>query len=165
VLPPETSALVAEMLRGVVDHGTAEAAAINGYSACGKTGTALKPYPGGYLGPDGAKHYMGTFVGFLPCEDPQLSIIVVIDDPSSSAYTGGAISAPVFAELAAFAVRHFEIRPSADEDEGDVSDDGRVQALPAGTEPPPDPEAVGGPSTTSTSTPVTDAAAATPPDD
>jgi cell division protein FtsI (penicillin-binding protein 3) len=165
VLPPETSALMAEMLRGVVDHGTAEAAAINGYSACGKTGTALKPFPGGYLGPDGAKHYMGTFVGFLPCEDPQLSIIVVIDDPSSSAYTGGAISAPVFAELSALAVRHFEIRPNADEDEGDVGDDGRVQALPAGTEPPPDPEAVGGPSTTSTSTPVADAAAATPPDD
>jgi hypothetical protein len=145
----------------VVDHGTAEAAAISGYSSCGKTGTALKPFPGGYLGPDGAKHYMGTFVGFLPCESPQLSIIVVIDDPSSSAYTGGAISAPVFAELSDFAVRHFEIRPSdpADASDGAPTDGGgRVQARPAGSPPPPDPEALAAQASTTT-------VATVPPDD
>lgn len=155
VIDPQTAATMTEMLRGVVDHGTAEAAAIPGYSACGKTGTALKPFPGGYLGPDGAKHYIGTFVGFLPCEDPQLSIIVVIDDPSSSAYTGGAISAPVFAELAAFAVRHFEIRPSEPAAPA-VRADGRVQARPAGAPPPPDPDEAVADTTTVASSPPPD---------
>lgn len=156
VLDPQTAATMTEMLRGVVDHGTAEAAAISGYSSCGKTGTALKPFPGGYLGPDGVKHYIGTFVGFLPCEDPQLSIIVVIDDPSSSAYTGGAISAPVFAELSDFAVRHFEIRPSAADstDGGDVPGGGRVRARPAGSPPSPQPgDASAATSTTVVTTP------------
>jgi cell division protein FtsI (penicillin-binding protein 3) len=156
VLDPATAATMTEMLRGVVDHGTAEAAAISGYSSCGKTGTALKPFEGGYLGPDGAKHYMGTFVGFLPCENPQLSIIVVIDDPSSSAYTGGAISAPVFAELADFAVRHFEIRPSdstaGTEGEGERDSDGRVQARPAGSPPAVEPDDPAGSTTTTTPT-------------
>jgi cell division protein FtsI (penicillin-binding protein 3) len=134
VVSEGTAATMTEMFRGVVEHGTAESAAINGYSACGKTGTALKPFENGYTGPDGATHYMGTFVGFLPCDDPQLSIIVVIDDPATGTYTGGAISAPVFAELADYAVRHFEIPPVRDESPG-----GAKLAPPAGS--PPDPPA------------------------
>jgi cell division protein FtsI (penicillin-binding protein 3) len=159
VLSPATAGLMTDMLQGVVDDGTAKAASVSGYSACGKTGTALKPFDSGYVGPDGAKHYMGTFVGFLPCEDPQLSIIVVIDDPSTSAYTGGAVSAPVFAELADFAVRHFEIRPtSPDEVTGGDTPGERVQARPAGSPPPPE-ESPPGPGATPTTS------ARTPPDD
>jgi hypothetical protein len=98
----------------VVETGTAKAARIEGYTACGKTGTALKPFGGGYTGPDGATHYMSTFIGFLPRGDAQLAALVVIDDPAGADYTGGAVAAPVFADLAEFAVRHFEIAPGVE---------------------------------------------------
>jgi cell division protein FtsI (penicillin-binding protein 3) len=113
VVSHETADQITEMLRKVVLEGTAEAAQVPGYSVCGKTGTALKPFGGGYTGPDGATHYMATFVGFVGCDDPELSILVVLDDPSGAEYTGGAVSAPLFAEVAQFAIRHFEIPPDA----------------------------------------------------
>ena len=77
--------------------GTGRAAAIDGYAVAGKTGTARKPQPdGGYKDDAGSYHYIATFAGFLPAEDPELSIIVVIDEPTTSTYA---------AEVAAPAVR------------------------------------------------------------
>ena len=53
-----------------------------------------------------------TFAGFVPAQDPQLSIIVVVDEPSNSTYAS-AVSAPVFAELARYGLRHLRIPPPA----------------------------------------------------
>ena len=98
------------MMVQVVSRGTAETAQVAGYTVAGKTGTAQIPAPdGGYVWPDGTKHYMATFAGFLPAENPQLSIIVVTNHPTKGVYTGGTVSGPVFAELASFAIRHFQI--------------------------------------------------------
>ena len=49
--------------------------------------------------PPGSYHYVATFAGFVPAERPELSIIVVIDEPTGDIY-GGTVAAPVFAELA-----------------------------------------------------------------
>ncbi|MDP1806340.1 MAG: penicillin-binding transpeptidase domain-containing protein, partial [Acidimicrobiales bacterium] len=107
VVSQQTAAEMAAMLTGAVDVGTGTAARIEGYTVAGKTGTARKPSEtkAGY-----SDAYMASFAGFLPAESPRLSAIVVLDEPVG-AYYGGVVSAPVFAGLGSFGVRHFGISP------------------------------------------------------
>jgi membrane peptidoglycan carboxypeptidase len=102
------------MLRGVVNEGTGKKAAVAGYSVAGKTGTSRKPGPGGgYTDASGVTQYIGTFVGFVPAENPQFSIIVVVDEPSRESIYGGDLSAPVFSQVATTALREFAVPPPA----------------------------------------------------
>ena len=111
VVSPTTADAVRDMLVEVVDAGTGRQAAIDGYAVAGKTGTARKPQANGtYRDAAGNYHYVTTFAGFVPAQDPQLSIIVVIDEPSASTYAS-AVSAPVFAELAQYGLRRYRIPP------------------------------------------------------
>ena len=113
VVSETTAAQVSAMLVDVVREGTGTNAAIDGYTVAGKTGTARKPLETGGYGEDEDEYrYVATFAGFVPAEAPQLSLIVVLDEPSASIY-GGAVSAPVFADLARFALRLFRIPPAA----------------------------------------------------
>jgi cell division protein FtsI (penicillin-binding protein 3) len=114
VLSEGTAGSLNLMLRDVVSQGTGTGAAVHGYTPAGKTGTSWKPQPrGGYEDGDGARQYQATFVGFVPAEQPALSIIVVIDEPDRSAgtVTGGAVAAPAFSRIASFALRHLGIPP------------------------------------------------------
>jgi hypothetical protein len=71
----------------------------------GKTGTALVPSPkGGYEG----GHYVASFAGFVPAENPQITGMVVIDDTPDY---GAAASAPTFATIARDALHTFSIPP------------------------------------------------------
>jgi cell division protein FtsI (penicillin-binding protein 3) len=107
-----TAEQVQRMLTEVVTRGTGRAAAVEGFYPAGKTGTAQIPAPdGGYEWSDG-RHYMATFCGFLPADDPQLSVCVVIEHPTAGAYTGGAVSAPAFADFGEFAVSQLHLSPS-----------------------------------------------------
>jgi cell division protein FtsI (penicillin-binding protein 3) len=122
VVSPETAAAVRAMMAQVVERGTGQLAAVPGYSVAGKTGTARKPQPGGgYEDENGQMHYFATFAGLLPAENPDLSIIVVMDepDPSKSIYAAD-VAAPAFADLARFALRRLGIPPSAGGDVADV---------------------------------------------
>jgi cell division protein FtsI (penicillin-binding protein 3) len=104
VVSEATAAEVTRMLTGAVKDGTGTAARIEGYTVAGKTGTARKPSgtDAGY-----SDAYMASFVGFVPAEAPRLSAIVVLDEPTP--YFGGIVSAPVFADLGGFGIRHFSI--------------------------------------------------------
>lgn len=114
VVSPGTADALNLMLRNVVADGTGRLAAIDGYLAAGKTGTARKPQPGGgYLDRFGITRYQSTFVGFVPAEQPALSVYVMIDEPSAGDYTGGATAAPVFSKLGSFALRRLGIAPAA----------------------------------------------------
>jgi cell division protein FtsI (penicillin-binding protein 3) len=114
VVSETTARAVRDMMVAVVDAGTGSQAAIDGYSVAGKTGTARKPQDNGtYQDAAGNYHYVTTFAGFVPAQDPQLSIIVVVDEPTASTYAS-AVSAPVFAELAQYALRQFRIPPPAE---------------------------------------------------
>ena len=97
VIDAETAVALRGMLEGVTLRGTAKKAQVDGYSAAGKTGTAQKidPRTRAYSG----TKFVGSFVGFAPVNNPQVAIIVVIDEPSG-AYHGGDIAAPVFREIA-----------------------------------------------------------------
>ena len=122
------------MLGLVVAEGTGTNAQVDGYPVAGKTGTARKPQPGGgYEDAAGNFQYVATFVGFAPVEHPELSIIVVLDEPSSTIF-GGSASAPLFADLARYGLRQLQIPPvsSVDPDDPDTVPD-KVRAQPAGT--------------------------------
>jgi cell division protein FtsI/penicillin-binding protein 2 len=71
----------------------------------GKTGTAQKAIPGGYS----TTRYVASFVGFVPARNPQLVVLVVVDEPS--VHFGGAVAAPAFEKIASFALQHLEIAP------------------------------------------------------
>ncbi|HSP04098.1 MAG TPA: penicillin-binding transpeptidase domain-containing protein [Acidimicrobiales bacterium] len=112
VVSAETAQQVREMLVEVVDNGTGENAQVAGYSVGGKTGTARKPQDTGtYRDAAGNYHYVAAFTGMVPAEDPALSIIVAIDEPTATIY-GGSAAAPVFADLAKFALNRFRIPPA-----------------------------------------------------
>jgi cell division protein FtsI (penicillin-binding protein 3) len=112
VVSPTTAAQMREMLTQVIASGTGKAAAIEGYEGAGKTGTARKPQPGGgYRDAEGAYHYISTFAGFLPADDPKLSIIVVIDEPTTSPYASR-VAAPAFAEIGRHALRLLAVPPT-----------------------------------------------------
>jgi cell division protein FtsI (penicillin-binding protein 3) len=111
VVSASTAEQMREMLVNVVTEGTGTRGGITGYTVAGKTGTARKPLPeGGYQDAAGHYHYVANFVGFVPAEDPELSIIVVIDEPSADIF-GGTVAAPVFADIAQYGLRLFRIAP------------------------------------------------------
>ncbi len=109
VIDPATNAQLVQMLEGVVSSGTGTSAAIDGYTVAGKTGTAQIPDPNhlGYI--PGA--YVGSFAGFAPAEDPVLSAVVVLDHPTP--IYGGAVAAPVFSTIMAYALHHYGIPTTA----------------------------------------------------
>jgi cell division protein FtsI (penicillin-binding protein 3) len=109
VIDPTTNAELVSMLEGVVTSGTGTSAAIDGYTVAGKTGTAQIPDPShlGYI--PGA--YVGSFAGFAPAQDPVLSAVVVLDHPTP--IYGGAVAAPVFSTIMAYALHHYGIPTTA----------------------------------------------------
>ncbi|HUJ65652.1 MAG TPA: penicillin-binding protein 2, partial [Acidimicrobiales bacterium] len=93
------------MLDEVVRVGTGQAANLDPYTVAGKTGTGLVPSPtGGYE----AGHYVASFAGFVPAENPQITGMVVVDNTPDY---GAAASAPTFATIARDALEHFNIPP------------------------------------------------------
>ena len=96
-----------QMLKGVVsDAGTASEAAIPGYSVAGKTGTAQKPGPHGYM----PGKYDATFVGMVPASSPRLVVLVTVDEPRLAIF-GGVVAAPAFAQIASFDLQYLEVPP------------------------------------------------------
>jgi cell division protein FtsI (penicillin-binding protein 3) len=109
VVSERTAAQVNHMLAKVVSDGTGTAAAIDGYTVAGKTGTARKPAENARGYEAGA--YIATFAGYVPAESPELAIIVSIDEPRGGLYTAGQVAAPVFSRLAQYGLRLFRIPP------------------------------------------------------
>lgn len=102
VLSTETARAVRAMLElAVQPGGTGPRARIMGWRVAGKTGTAHKPENGGYA----ADKYIASFVGFAPASAPRLVIAVMIDEPAAQQYYGGAVAAPVFAQVMQGALR------------------------------------------------------------
>lgn len=89
-----TSALLAQMLEGVVRDGSGKRAYIEGYRVGGKTGTAQK-YENGHIA---AGKYVSSFVGFFPANAPKYLALVIVDEPQG-AYYGSVVAAPVAGEI------------------------------------------------------------------
>lgn len=93
VISTDTARTLTTLLEGVITGGTGGKAAIPGYRVAGKTGTAQKvdPRTGAYS----SQLLVGSFLGYVPAEEPRLAMIVVIDEPRGEAW-GGVVAAPVF---------------------------------------------------------------------
>lgn len=87
-------------------QGTAVKASLEHYTVAGKTGTAEKPGPGGYV----RGKYVSSFIGFFPADAPELCIGVFLDEPKGE-HVGGQTAAPVFRRIAAQAANALDIRP------------------------------------------------------
>jgi cell division protein FtsI (penicillin-binding protein 3) len=108
VISEKSAKLLASMLRDVThEGGTGTMANIEGFEVAGKTGTAQKAdtVNGGY-----SKKRVGSFVGFVPANDPRLVALVLIDEPESQVY-GGVVAAPVFRNIAQGALRRLAVAP------------------------------------------------------
>lgn len=112
VVSPGTANRMMSMFRSVVVEGTGGEAAIPGYTVAGKTGTAQKAENGRYV----AK-YVASFVGLVPAESPRLAILVMVDEPRGDVY-GGVVAAPIFRDIARFALQYLEVPPDAPETKG-----------------------------------------------
>ena len=104
VVSERTAATVMEMLRAAVARGTGRAASLPNHEVAGKTGTAQKVVDGRYS----RDRHVASFVGIVPALNPQLVVAVVLDEPQRG-YTGGAVAAPVFREVASFAVEQLAV--------------------------------------------------------
>jgi cell division protein FtsI (penicillin-binding protein 3)/stage V sporulation protein D (sporulation-specific penicillin-binding protein) len=107
ILPRPVDRQLLAMLKGVVsDAGTGAAAEIPGYTVAGKTGTAQKPGPNGYM----PGQYDATFIGMVPARSPRVVVLVTVDEPRG-AYYGGVVAAPAFAQIATFDLQYLEVPP------------------------------------------------------
>ena len=107
-ITPDTAATLTSIMEGVVDHGTATAAQIKGFTIAGKTGTAAKLVNHRYS----SSEYNASFVAFLPSRNPVVAIIVVIDSPHGKGYYGGVVSAPIFKRIAEATLRYMGVGPT-----------------------------------------------------
>lgn len=102
VISAETAQAMAQILVGVTEAGGGMRARVEGYTVAGKTGTAQKAERGkGYV----EGRVVVTFAGFLPSEDPLLSIIVVVDEPAGAPLSSH-VTAPIFQRIANQAMRY-----------------------------------------------------------
>ena len=97
------------VLEQVVSTGGGSKASIEGYNIAGKTGTAQKidMVHGGYM----PGHYIASFCGFGPVENPQFTVLVVINDPGTDNYYGGQIAAPIAHDIFVQLFRYANVKP------------------------------------------------------
>jgi cell division protein FtsI/penicillin-binding protein 2 len=105
------AAEVAKALEQVTVDGTAKSIHIVDGGGClsfgGKTGTAQKFLDGAYS----HTHFVSSFIGFAPAEDPAFVCLVMVDDPQTKAYYGAEVSAPIFATVARQVAQIMNIPP------------------------------------------------------
>jgi cell division protein FtsI (penicillin-binding protein 3) len=98
VVRPETAATLRRLMEGVILHGTGTKARLEGWTAAGKTGTAQKIDPN--TGRYSPTKVIASFTGFVPINNPTITILVSIDSPGGYPHGGGDVAAPVFKRIA-----------------------------------------------------------------
>jgi cell division protein FtsI (penicillin-binding protein 3) len=109
ILRPEVSRKLSRALEMVVsEEGTAPDARIEGIPVAGKTGTSQKIVDGRY---SHSKH-VSSFYGFLPADDPRVSITIMVDEPRGKTY-GGEVAGPAFSAIGERVMHYLFPRPLA----------------------------------------------------
>jgi cell division protein FtsI (penicillin-binding protein 3) len=109
VISERAARAMTTIMEGVTQvGGTARAAAVDGYSVAGKTGTAQKVSGGHY----DASKWVSSFIGFAPADDPRVAIAVMVDEPQGG-HLGGAVAAPIFKVIAEQALHYLHVPPSS----------------------------------------------------
>lgn len=108
VISEKTASTVADMMEQVVSIGTGKNAYVAGYHVAGKTGTSEK------IGIEGA--YIASFAGFAPADNPEISILIAIDEPPGE-HGGGAVAAPIASMLLEKIMTYLNVEPQYEDDE------------------------------------------------
>ena len=109
VVSPEAARLTRIAMEKVVTEGTGMRAWVDGYRVGGKTGTPQK------VDPRTKKYgnkWMANFVGFAPVDNPDIVVVILIDEPKVS-HLGGMVAAPAFAEIVSQVLPYRGIQPEA----------------------------------------------------
>jgi cell division protein FtsI/penicillin-binding protein 2 len=106
---PDTSTTIRGMLDAVVNPGQWHPGQPQDYRAGGKSGTANVPIPNGY-----DDRQIASFMGFAPSNDPQILILVKLDE-NKDLLTGTVAAAPVFARLADDTLHYLNVAPTEDQ--------------------------------------------------
>jgi len=109
IIGKDTADALRDMMFDCVQDGTGTRAQIEGVEVCGKTGTAQKANKTG-IGYN-EERVITSFLGFAPYEDPEVAIIVLVDEPHGpeDEIWGGTVSAPVFKDIMNFALKRLRI--------------------------------------------------------
>ncbi len=94
VASEKTMNTLSSILEKAVSQGTGSKAFLPNLRIAGKTGTAKKIKDGKYV-----SEYVASFASFYPANDPEYTLIVIIDNPRAKGYTGGMVAAPVAKEI------------------------------------------------------------------
>jgi cell division protein FtsI (penicillin-binding protein 3) len=104
----ETAQIVRDQMVLVTeDGGTGTRARVAGYKVGGKTGTAQKVKGGRY-----SEARISSFVGFIPADDPVLTIVVIVDEPTQGSKYGGIAAAPAWSQIAEQSLRYLGVQPN-----------------------------------------------------
>jgi len=118
-MSPQTAHTLLDMLHGPIQggdnyhRGTAPQAAITGYQVAGKTGTAQQVDEN--TGEYSKTAITSTFAGIVPADNPKYVIAIMLDNPHGNSPAGTTSCAPLFHDIAAYAMRAADVPPSATE--------------------------------------------------
>lgn len=111
VISEDTSKRVRQMMADSVNGGGSKNAYVAGYRVAGKTGTADK------TDQHGEKNVVASFAGLAPADDPQIAVLVLLDEPHSAIRYGGTISAPVAQKILESTLPYLGVEPKYTEEE------------------------------------------------
>ena len=115
VVSKDTSETMCGLLEGVVKYGTGKNAYVAGYRVCGKTGTTEKIAEQLQTGADDLR--VSSFVAFAPADNPQIAVLILLDEPTVQPVTGGLTVAPVIRRFLEEAMPYLGVEPQYTEDE------------------------------------------------
>ena len=122
VITPETSELMNTVLEMVVsgEGGTGKNAYVKGYHVCGKTGTSQKMDKLDVEGGEDLR--VASFLGYAPSYDPQVAVLIVIDEPMCDIKSGGYLAGPVVANVLSDVLPYLNVEPRYSEEEAKTLD-------------------------------------------
>jgi cell division protein FtsI (penicillin-binding protein 3) len=107
VISEQATQQVLHMMESVLQHGgSAQKARVPGYRVAGKTGTSQKANANGY-----GDEYVNIFAGVAPVSDPQLAVVILINEPKGELYYAGHTAAPVFSKIMAASLQMLNVPP------------------------------------------------------
>lgn len=111
VISEKTARTVSEILAGgVAGEGGAKNAYVAGYRVAAKTGTSEK------IGDDKSAR-IGSCIGYAPADDPEIAVIIVVDEPTSAVRYGSVVAAPYVGNVFAAVLPYLEVEPVYTEEE------------------------------------------------
>ncbi len=112
VVSQSTAAQVREMMEAVVEGGTGKNAYIEGYRVAGKTATSEKLDT-----TDDPNDYIASFLCFAPANDPEVAVLVGVDEPPGVYRGGGVLAAPIAKEVLESTLKYLNVEPQYTKDE------------------------------------------------